>query len=159
MHPQVPFASVVQWIEWQIPVLLIWVRFPSGVLLNGSKHRFCPFFVSHPFVLSARLSLDTSLLRYSTLSRSVTRSDSMMRTISITHMRKCSSVAALLLLLSVLLCRGRSRSDGRNHHCRFCWYGLCEKWSLLLYNPDQNRNHPLMTNLVSWSVSLSSTQQ
>ena len=25
-------ASVVQWIEWQIPVLLIWVRFPSGVL-------------------------------------------------------------------------------------------------------------------------------
>lgn len=46
MHPQVPFASVVQWIEWQIPVLLIWVRFPSGVLLNGSKHRFCPFFSS-----------------------------------------------------------------------------------------------------------------
>lgn len=102
----------------------------------------------------------TPLLRYSTsLSRSVTRSDSTMRTVSIIHMRKCSSVAALLLLLSVLLCRGRSRSDGRNHHCRFCWYGLCEKWSLLLYNPDQNRNHPLMTNLVSWSVSLSSTQQ
>ena len=25
-------ASVVQWIERQIPVLLIWVRFPSGVL-------------------------------------------------------------------------------------------------------------------------------
>ncbi len=46
MHPQVPFASVVQWIEWQIPVLLIWVRFPSGVLLNGSKHCFCPFFSS-----------------------------------------------------------------------------------------------------------------
>ena len=26
-------ASVVQWIEWQIPVLVIWVRFPSGVLI------------------------------------------------------------------------------------------------------------------------------
>lgn len=32
LHSQVSHASVVQWIEWQIPVLLIWVRFPSGVL-------------------------------------------------------------------------------------------------------------------------------
>ena len=112
MHPQVPFASVVQWIEWQIPVLLIWVRFPSGVLLNGSKHRFCPFFVFHPFVLSLSVLLVwlltlTPLLRYSTsLSWSVTRSDSTMRTVSITHMRKCSSVAALLLLLSVFVMQG-----------------------------------------------------
>lgn len=30
-------ASVVQWIEWQIPVLLIWVRFPSGVQGNDSN--------------------------------------------------------------------------------------------------------------------------
>ena len=49
----------------------------------------------------------TPLLRYSTsLSRSVTRSDSTMRTVSIIHMRKCSSVAALLLLLSVFVMQG-----------------------------------------------------
>ena len=35
LHSQVSHASVVQWIEWQIPVLLIWVRFPSGVLWLG----------------------------------------------------------------------------------------------------------------------------
>lgn len=80
MHPQVPFASVVQWIEWQIPVLLIWVRFPSGVLLNGSKHCFCPFFFIPSFSLCLFCSFGswrfTSLLRYSTsLSRSVIRSN------------------------------------------------------------------------------------
>lgn len=74
----------------------------------------------------------------------------------------CGSAQASLPFFSCYrfsLCRGWSRADGRNHHCRFCWYGLCEKWSLLLYNPDQNRNHLLMTNPMSWSVSLSSTQQ
>ena len=59
-HPR--DAPVVQWIEWQIPVLVIWVRFPSGVRQNRfSDSREAVFVVGappmHPNVIRSAIGI------------------------------------------------------------------------------------------------------
>ena len=46
MHLCTP-GPVVQWIEYKIPVLTIWVRFPSGLPGTGAQQAHLCFFLSY----------------------------------------------------------------------------------------------------------------